>query len=273
MRTGRCRRRTTPSAPLGVTLIELLAASVITVMIAAGVAMLASTVRSAHEYSQTSFDIAQHGRVCIERIQRAMRRAHANEAFPGIVSMAAVDGSYLFPDTVVVWDPPGGTPADAAGLPRVGELTMFCPGLSQPNQLLEITMPGDSSTVPPLKDEEGWALLVASFKSAPSATRRELTSRLRVSQSPSGPRGNVRFETRLRPSTEALSGYRQLDAASQSYLNWRQLGWPQDLYSRTSGLRQAWCRIELQLAEDASSASAELFPFFDSVAHYHVIAR
>ncbi|MBM4003682.1 MAG: hypothetical protein FJ295_10405 [Planctomycetes bacterium] len=273
LRTTRHRPRTARISSRGVTLIELLAASVITVMIAAGVAMLAATVRNAHEFSQTSSEIVQHGRVCLERIERAMRRAHASEAFPGIISIAAVDGAYLFPDTAVVWDPPGGTPADAAGLPRVGELTVFCPSPSAPNQLLEITLPGDNSTVPSLDDEQGWVALLASFKNGPSATRHELTSLLRVSSSSSGSRGNLRFETRLRPSTEALQGYRNSDVASQTYLNWRQLGWPQDLYSRKTGLRQVWCRIELQLTEDATSADAALFPLLDSVALYYVISR
>src|SRR5438046_4089558 len=66
----------------GLTLAELLIAATIMLMIAAAVGTLASAVKSANDYCKGYTTSAQHARVALSRMERAMMNAYANEQFP-----------------------------------------------------------------------------------------------------------------------------------------------------------------------------------------------
>src|SRR4051812_47078002 len=100
----------------GLTLAELLVASTIMLLIAAAVGTLASTVKSTNEYCHGYTTSAQHARVALSRIERAVIGAFANEQFPGCLVIAEQAGAQSLPSTLVVWYPTTTTEANPVGL-------------------------------------------------------------------------------------------------------------------------------------------------------------
>ena len=258
----------------GLTLAELLITSTVMALIAGGLAALSSTVQisNAHHYGRSL--TLQHGRVALQRIQQTLNQAAANEQFPGFVRFAELVGGNSFPDTLVVWSPETAAAAPE-GLPLISELVTFCPDPTEPHKLLEIRVPSDNRTVPPLSDTTAWATELAAIKAASDATRVVLTDLLRLavptdnSGATYSARPALRFEVSVRPSEQEWSEY---EAGSR---NWDDISWVQDIYGSQTGLRQSWCRIELQLrpgeVDDHSTGAA--FPLFGSAAVYYTLRK
>ena len=252
-------RRRLSGSPSGLTLVELLVAGTILALIAGGLATLASTVQITNQHQQARGLALQHGRVTLERIQRALNEATASAQFPGFVSFAESEGGNDYPDTLVVWHP-SSSASDPDGLPLVSELVVFCPDPSRPNRLLEIRVPDDGRTVPSLADTATWKAELAAIKADPSARNVVLTDLVRVvaagdaSANMNSERAAVRFLVTLRPSDAEWAEYL---AGSRT---WENISWVQDVYGSDGGLRQAWCRFEIQLrpadVEDNSAAAA-----------------
>ncbi len=253
----------------GLTLAELLIASTIMAMMTVGMASLAFTVETGNRHAKNLGIATQHARVAIGRIERALYSAHTSEQFPGFAVFSETEGSYSFPDTLVIWHPTG-TPQDPDGLPRFNELVIFCPNPSAPNKLLEITVPSDTRTVPDLNDESTWLSELSSIKSSQGATVVQLTDLLRSATTQGAvTRGAVRFIATVRPTEDEWTDYKDGNKA------WEEIAWVQDIYGSQTGLRQSWCRFELQLmpGEKAVSEPAGVrpIPFFGSAAiHYEL---
>ena len=183
---------------------ELLAACVIMTLIAGSLSTLSMAVQGANGYCLGQTTAAQHGRVVLQRIEKAIHSAHASEQFPGFVVFSDAVGGYDFPDTLVVWQPLS-TPANPTGRPRVSELVIFCPNPQNPEQLLELRQPGSSTTAPALSSTSAWTSLLNNLK-ANATSRVELTNRLRTaSTNTSGStstnlRAAVRFNVMMSPS-------------------------------------------------------------------------
>src|SRR3954454_18891143 len=90
----------------GLTLAELLVAASIMLLIAGATGTLAMTAHSANGFCQGQTACAQHGRVIISRIERAVQSAVANESFPGVLIISEQAGGATLPSTLVVWSPP-----------------------------------------------------------------------------------------------------------------------------------------------------------------------
>ncbi|NQT38752.1 MAG: prepilin-type N-terminal cleavage/methylation domain-containing protein [Planctomycetes bacterium] len=254
------------------TLIELLISISIMAVIAVSLGSLARAVQVSFAYSQGHGDATQHARVAMAHIARTVREATANEQFPGVLVLSETEGSWQFPDTLVVWHPDGPA-ADPAGLPRYNELVVFSPDPTSPSILAAWTMPGDTGIVPSVDDTSAWATVVAAIKSSPQADRVELTDLLRTASvdNASSPRGVVRFTSELSPSASDWTAYR---GGSRT---WESLPWVQGIHGLQTGLRQVWVRIELQLLPpDPSSGVAPEdqpgVPFFGSAALYYSLA-
>ena len=127
-RTREARRR-------GLTLIELTFAVLIMAMVTGALVGALHAVQLANEYGQGYGTATQHARVALDRIDRAVNEAYGTLNYPGVWVTADTDGSWTFPDTVVIWHP-GGTPANPAGPPLVQELTIVCPDPAAPNDLI-----------------------------------------------------------------------------------------------------------------------------------------
>src|SRR5581483_1044949 len=218
-------------------------------IMAGAMSMLASSVQQGAVYNEGRGASLQHARVVFDRINRMVNSATTAPTHPGVGVVVTTSGSNLYPDTLIVWTPPGGTPTNPNGPPLVKECTIYCPDPITPSQLVEITAPNDSSTLPldsTLNTTAGQAQ-VAAIKTASSSTKTLLTDLLRtgnVSTSSNGStsvRGAVRFNLDLHPSAANYSSY--LAGAS----TWISLPWPQGMYSSTFGLRQVYLRTELQL--------------------------
>jgi Tfp pilus assembly protein PilW len=251
------------------TLTELLIAGTIMTMLAAGMGTLVLTVHGANEYCRGQSVAAQHARVALDRIQRAVRTAEASEQFPGCLVVSEAVGTWDFPDTLVVWSPSGAA-VDPSGLPRVGELVLFTPDPLVPSSLLEVRAPGDTSVAPAADNAAAWASLVGALRISASSTKTELTDRLRTAAVTGGAddlRAAVRFRVLLGPSAENWAEYRGGTRA------WKDLDWPLDYYSTQTGLRRVACLIELQVLADGEDASQTSVPFFGSVALNYELAR
>jgi len=256
----------------GLTLAELLIAIAVMGLVAAGMASLALTVGTAGDVSHSQWLVTQHARVAIERIERTLSGAYANDQFPGFITVSQTSGSWSFPDTLVVWNLDG-EPADPSGLPRFDELVIFTPDLDDPTLLLELRLPTDTRTVPAIDDTATWQDEIDDAKSDLNGLDVvQLTDMLRSVTLPefpgSPPIGAVRFEVLVRPSIDEWDDYLTGSTA------WDDLPWAQDIHSSSTGLRQVWCRFELQLQDaDASGTGGAspdtVYPFFGSAAIFY----
>jgi prepilin-type N-terminal cleavage/methylation domain-containing protein len=266
-----CPRRTERRGRRGLSLIELLIASSIMLLIAGALGMLAMTAQMSAEYGHGHSHATQHARVALERIERTLAGATASEQFPGFAAFNESVGGWDFPDTLVVWHPEGAA-VDPEGLPRFDELVIFCPDPAAPNRLLEITLPDDTRTAYAADDTSSWQTALAAIKAANDGERVELTDLLRTADPGDGDlRGAVRFVVTVRPSQAEWADY------EGGTIAWDDINWVQDIHGSQAGLRQAWCRLELQLLPegiDGKAPSDELaLPFFGSAAVYCELER
>jgi hypothetical protein len=263
-------------------MVELLMAMSVMVLIGGVVAGLASAVYTANDYCQGVANATQHGRVALERIQQTVRTATASETFAGCAMLETVLDSYRVADTLVVWHPADGVPANASGPPLARELFIYAPDPSDARQLVEIIpSAGDARAMPlPSDDHAAWAIFINGLKSSGSSTKTVLTELLRVanvtSNTGSGPvtalRGGVQFECRAAPSAASWSAYRAGTVA------WNALPWPQGLYGPRTGIRQVSVDVELQLmprqtAAGHVSAASQVMPMFGSATLYYDLSK
>jgi hypothetical protein len=253
------------------TLLELLIAMSIMVIVVGTLGALSKGVQEGFEYTEGRGLATQHARVLLDRIGGTVREATANEQFPGVIVLSETVGSQRFPDTLVVWHP-ASDPVDADGLPRYNELVVYCPGPTAPNQFVEITVPADTRTVPPVASQAQWAAEIEAIKQSDSSEVVVLTDLVRTGSADDSEaaswkwRGAVRFETRLRPSQTDWAAYQD------STLNWEELPWVQGIYGSQTGLRQVWVRTELQLTTgETAGGGGQYLPFLGSAAlHYEM---
>jgi type II secretory pathway pseudopilin PulG len=257
------------------TLLELLIATSIMAIMAAVLGALALTVQMQSAHSQGQGEAVQHARVVLDRLQRMLNEATANEQFPGFIVQAVRAGSYDFPDVLVIWHPTGAA-ADSAGLPRWNELVVICPDAARPNVLLEITSPGDTRIVPPVTNTAAWSAELNALRASNATDVVELTNLLRTatisgdSSSLAQTRAAVRFDLRKRPDDAQWAEYQGGTRA------WADIDWVQGLYGTRTGLRQVWCRIELQLVPGSSAetdSGQNTLTFFGSGAIYHELHK
>lgn len=252
----------------GLTLIELLIAAAVTSMIAMALGTMARGVQLTSTYSEGLATATQHARVALERIQRNVSGATANQNFPGAVVFNDTIGGQSLPDTLVVWHPSGAA-ANPAGLPLFSELVVYCPNPSIPNQLLEITWPTNTATVPALTDTTDWATNLAAMKSSSGGSTQTLITDLMRASSPSTAgnsttalAGCVRFVVVQTPSASQWASYQA------GTLAWSSLSWAQGIYGATTGLAQTWMRVELQMlpgyTASSDPAGQQVIPFLGS---------
>jgi hypothetical protein len=250
----------------GLTLVELMIATTITLLVVGAMGGLARTIRQGYEYSEGYGNVTQHARTMLDRISRTVSQATANASFPGCIVVSETVGSYRYPDTLVVWRP-NGAAANPTGLPRFNELVIYCPKPAAPNVLVELTAPGDTRTVPAANDEAAWRTQLAALKTDGNSKMVTLTDLLRSCPAVGASefRGAARFEVRLRPSATDWSNY------LSGTVNWIDLPWVQGIYGPAGGLRQTWVRMEIQLQPKSEAAAAPLdaVPFLGSAALYY----
>lgn len=249
----------------GLTLAELLITSTVLVMIGGTASTLAYAVYSAHDACKGQTTAAQHARVAIDRIEKAVAGATASESFPACLVVNFSANSYIFPDSLAVWRP-AAAPVDPSGLPRVSELVVFSCDPSLPNRLLEMTWPTNSNVTPAASNTIGWRLLIDSFHSGDGVVKNQLTDRLHAATVDTTPllenvlttrRGMVRFARLMAPSESRFTEYRANQRA------WNSLDWPLDMYASQTGMRTVNLQVELQIAGGPDEQPDPL-PFFGS---------
>lgn len=261
----------------GLTLAELLIASTIMLLIATAVATLAETVHSTNDYCKGYTVAAQHARVALTRIERAVQNAIANEQFPGCLVVTEQAGSQVLPSTLVIWNPTTGTVANPTGLPLISEIVVFGPDPAHPNHLIEIRSPTEATAVPVASDMSAWRTLTDRLKTSSTTTKIQLTDRMRTapltgnytdSLTPTDLRGVVRFRRLMAPSDTEWSQYRG------GTRTWQNIAWPLDSYRSTSGTRAVACQTELQIAPGGmASAAVTAIPFYGSASISYELPR
>jgi prepilin-type N-terminal cleavage/methylation domain-containing protein len=247
------------------TLIEMLLAMSIVSMMAVALAGLAHAVKVSSDYTEGTSNATQHARVALERIARAVSQGQASESFPCAVVFADTVGSWTYPDTLVVWHPLS-TAANSAGLPLFSEIVVYCPNPANPSQLLEITSPTDTRSVPSITDLTTWSNELASLKTGTTSQKVLITDMLRTAIPSSGStaRGAVRFGVELYPTAADWANYRT------GTLSFSSVPWVQSIYGSQTGLRQTWVRSELQLMPGynlpSDSTGQVAIPFIGSAA-------
>ena len=242
-------------------------------MIVGTLGAMAKAVYVSSEYGQGHAATSQHARVSMDRIGRAVRGAYASELYPGLGVIDQQVNTWRFADTLLVWRPrvtpstPTGEPYNAAGPPRFNEIVIFCPDPDEPNKLIELTA-ADSDT-----RELSTATLVSdidALKRSNSSKKVVLSDLLHTAalDGDSEHRGAVRFEVRVTPTEQQWADF------EAGTLTWTELPWAQGVYSKKTGLRQVWVRIEMQLTPAAAAAVSEKeqlppVPYFGSAALYY----
>ena len=249
----------------GLTLAELLVAGTVLVLIGGAMSTLAYAVYASYEVCQDQSLAAQHARVSIDRIERAVSGATTSESFPGCQIVNFTADGFVFPDSLAVWHPSSAV-ADPAGLPRVNELVVYSCEPGAPNRLLEITWPMNTNEVPAVSNALSWRLLIDSFHSSSDTIKTLLTDRLHYAAVDTTPlingltstnRGMIRFQRLMTPTESQWSAYRG------GQRTWQSLDWPLDLYGSQTGMRTVNLQIELQV-KSGTDADPEPLPFFGS---------
>jgi prepilin-type N-terminal cleavage/methylation domain-containing protein len=250
----------------GLTIIELLFAVMIMAMVAAALQAMIGSVQLANDYSQGYGTATQHARVALSRIETAVHQAYGKSIYPGVWVTHDTDGQWTYPNTLIVWQP-SGTPANPAGPPLVQELVIFCPDPNAPNDLVQLTVPGNTTTVP-TTNTASFTTLINSLKTSSTASKIVLTNLLEVAAVSSAvggaaSRSAVRFVVTLTPSAASWSSYLGGGTA------WGNLTWAQGMCSAAEGRRMVWLRSEIQLVPGIewtgeNSAAAAPVPFLGS---------
>lgn len=275
-----CRVYNRAAGRAGLTLLELMLAMTVSTILVGALSVLASATRQTATFSEGQAGALQHSQVILDRINRFVGQAYATETYPGVVVLDETVSSNRYPDTLVIWSPADGTPANAAGPPLVRELTIIGPDPTNPRRLMEFTAPSDGRTVQlneaSLNTTAGRSL-IQSIKTASTTTKTVLTPLVRIASTSHGNGGNqraaLRFECELHPTAAEITAFRN------GTLAWEDVAWPQGLVSSHAGLRQVWLRTELQLMSqdysDAGVAPADAvpLPFLGSATLYYSLTK
>jgi hypothetical protein len=254
----------------GFTYVELTIAMGITVMIALGAGLVMRTVQRASDFTYSHGAAAQHGRVVVERMERAVEQSAASTDYPPFAVLADTFGAWKFPETLVVWR----VDANNDKVPQVNELVVFCPNPNTPSVLWELTATADTRFAP-LGDTTALKPIVDGLKASAGSQKTVLTEIVHtgiIPEESNKRRAAVRFVGRLQPTAAEWAAYRG------STLDWNQLAWAQGVYGSQTGLRQAWVRFELLLTPIDNAASSgdneyPVIPFFGSATRHYELRR
>jgi hypothetical protein len=266
-----CQHRNKKNHKRALTVLETMLAIAILGIVAVSLGALSSAVESGSEYTFGHAAATQQAQVALLRMQNRMATATATAEFPGFVVFSETVNGRDFPDTLVVWSPPGAA-ANPAGPPLYRELVIYCPDPASPHEFLEIRASQDNRSTPPLSNMSRWLTELAAIKANPDVDRSVLIETLRAAEidNAGSRRGVVRFTQRIRPSPGQWAAYQAGSVA------WNNLAWVQDIHGADFGLRQSMCHIELQLLADepGTTVSSDIvIPFFGSAALYYQLSR
>ncbi len=248
----------------GFTVIEMVISVGIVAMIGVALATLSTAAHSSNDYVEGTGDAVQHARVAIHRIRSAVEESHASSEFPAFVVVKGSAASWDFYDALAIWRP-SGTPANPEGLPLVEELVVITYDANTPTRLVEITVPGDTSTVPVATDTAAWTSLLASMRADAGMVEVELTDKLKSEKISGSDRGGIQFSAAHHPSIAQWASY------TGGSTDFEDLPWVQGIYSSQSGLRQSRVVFDFQLTATATANAGDstVIPFFGSAAKYY----
>lgn len=236
-----------------------------------------SAVGTAREHVEGVEESTLQAEAAMDRIRYMISHAGMYETSgqPVVAGIAVVNhsaGLDYFPDVLVVWSG-GRTGGKAAAglqtqLPKINELVIYLPDPSDPRTLVEMMIPGNSSTID--FRSGSFATTILSLISGGGTEKVSICNRLRSADISSSTWGGAWFEVTQSPSdTELL--------ATPGTSQWNALVWPQAIVTSESGCRQVTVRMELQVEtrsyeKPGSDSSPTALPFFGSASYrydYH----
>lgn len=248
--TARSLRRTgcgVSSRARGITLAEIIMAMMITSMLAVVMGGITSAVQTARVHVEGVEEATIQAEAAIERIRFMVSHIGTYEitgqpVTAGIAVLNRAAGLAYVPDILVIWSGSrsGGMAAEGlqTALPKVNELVIYMPDIDSPDTLVEITIPGNSSTIN-FRDA-GFESTVQTLLISGGLEKAPLCKRLRTVELNGSMYGAAWFEVTQSPSEDVLD-------ETPGTTEWNALLWPQGMVSSTSGCRQATVRVELQL--------------------------
>ena len=273
-------RRKKEKLRAGFTLVEMIFSISILSFSAAVFGGLMLAISSAWDFSTALEDSRRQAQTTLSRIkwmvqQAGIYKVSGQSTTVGLAVIATNWGSYQAPTTLVVWS--GGTNGgmNSTGLqvrlPLASELVVYTPDPVTPAQFMEITFPGNSTTV----DFRAASLTttIQSLLTSSSLQKIKLCDRVHVTLPPLSSQPNVgdaRFELSFSPTDSQIAG---VTMGSQA---WNALPWGQGLVGADRGLRTANVRFELMLDPDpkkstiTSNGYTTAIPFLGSVNRQYV---
>jgi len=257
----------------GLSLAELLVATMIMGLISASFGALAMSIQMANEHATSKNRMGQSARIILGRIERTIGSAHANEDFPGVRAITYKKFTYEFPQCLAIWAPSASGPAGA--YPQVDELVFFAANPDSPNLLLEIHPVNNSNVAPDMDNESGWRDLLEDVLADNETEVIPLFDQVRVGKANSADTNlysTLRFDVRVRPDDDQLASARAGDS------DWADLPWTNSIYGNSTGLRQVWVSFSYQMvpSDDVDEHEAiqdKSVPFFGSSAVYYQVSK
>ena len=262
----------------GMTLVELMIAMTITAMITVILGGLVLAVHTVREYSEGSEEVVGQTQASFDRIQymvsqTGVYRVDGRPTVPGIAVVNQTYSDTIVPNILVVWSGGSFGGMSAKGvqsrLPLFSELVIYTTDPDDPSQLVEMTFPGDSSSID--FQAADFDATILQYLSSGNPTKTKLYTRIHTisTSSNSAPDsttiGAVRFDPRFTPSDSDLAATAPLTD------DWLTLNWAQGIVATDSGMRQVTIAIELQLEIiGKGSGNASISPFWGSASYRYV---
>ncbi len=272
-------RRQPAKLRAGFTMIEMIFSMSILSFSAAVFGGLMLAISSAWDFSTALEDSRRQAQTTLGRIkwmvqQAGIYKVSGQSTTLGLAVIATNWGSFQAPTTLVVWSGGSNGGLSALGLqprlPLASELVVYTLDPTTPARFVEITFPGNLTTV----DLRAASLTttIQSLLTSGSPQKVLLCDRLHVTmpQLSSQPNiGDARFELNSSPTDSQISS---VILGSQA---WNALPWGQGLVGADRGLRTTNVRIELMLDPDpknptTSGGYTTAVPFFGSVNRQYV---
>lgn len=260
----------------GLTLAELLSATAILTLLGGAMGTLAYGVNIANDHCRGQNDAAQHARVLLERIRRHVQNSKASESFPACMVASTAVGSHSYPDRLLIWKSDG-IAAGATEYPKRSNLVVYTYNPNRPIELLEITT--TDTTALTSTTQTALNAVVDAMLSSPSSTKIVISDKLDIATTGLGTgtrlsellsdtesRGLIRFRLIISPTTTQWSEYK---AAART---WKNIDWPLDQYSSSTGNRRVSCLTELQMLVDETGELPPV-PFFGSATRVYQLAK
>ncbi|GAB4140134.1 MAG: hypothetical protein Tsb009_09340 [Planctomycetaceae bacterium] len=249
-------------------------ATAVTSFIAVILGGLMIAVQTTREHSEGLQAATSQTQASLDRIRYMVSHAgvYRLDGEPTVAGIAVVfqqSGTSSVPNILVVWS--GGRDGGMADaglqtrLPLISELVIYTTDPRNPEQLLEITVPGNNNSID--FQDSSFDSTIRQIIQSGNVDKTLLCDRIHVVQLPNSIAqiGAVRFDLQRTPSDAELVGVMPQTST------WLELPWAESIASSDRGLRQLTIFMELQLdVANLGFSNSLMKPFWGSASYRYV---